>query len=172
MEKPLPINMYYESSDAEVITREKLIWAINTFEPYKSPGPDGIIPKMLQVIDEDTISWLLSILNACIRQNYFPTVWREAKVIYIPKPGRRGHILTKDYRPISLTSFNLKTIERILDIHIRQKIEGKAYKKKLTEHAQWHLSLNVSVKTQLVTSRLLHLLKQFLLSYAVADQET
>jgi len=64
---------------------------------------------MLQVTDGDTISLLMNILKACIKQNYVPTVWRQAMVIFIPKPGRRGHILAKDYRPFSLTSFNLKT---------------------------------------------------------------
>jgi len=33
---------------AQVVTPEKVKWAINSFEPYKAPGPDGIFPKMLQ----------------------------------------------------------------------------------------------------------------------------
>jgi len=61
---------------------------------------------MLQVIDEDIISWQMNILKAFIILNYVPTVWRPAKVIFISKPGRRGHMLAKDYRLISLTSFN------------------------------------------------------------------
>uniref|UniRef100_UPI002FDC4D76 hypothetical protein n=1 Tax=Streptomyces sp. IBSBF 2390 TaxID=2903533 RepID=UPI002FDC4D76 len=39
----------YDPSYADFITTEKVIWAINSFEPFKSPGLDGICPKMLQV---------------------------------------------------------------------------------------------------------------------------
>jgi len=37
------------------------------------------------------------------------------RVVFIPKPGKNGHILAKDFRPISLTSFLLKSVERIID---------------------------------------------------------
>jgi len=35
----------------KLICKKKLRWAISTFETYKSPGPDEIIPKMLQTIE-------------------------------------------------------------------------------------------------------------------------
>ncbi|XP_046811382.1 uncharacterized protein LOC124420941 [Lucilia cuprina] len=31
----------------EIVTRDKLGWAVNTFDPYKSPGPDGVFPAMI-----------------------------------------------------------------------------------------------------------------------------
>ncbi|XP_037815958.1 uncharacterized protein LOC119606498 [Lucilia sericata] len=31
-----------------IINRERICWALNSFDPYKSPGPDGIIPADLQ----------------------------------------------------------------------------------------------------------------------------
>jgi hypothetical protein len=37
------------------------------------------------------------------------------KVIFIPKPGRTSYELAKSFRPISLTSFLLKTMERLVD---------------------------------------------------------
>ncbi|XP_070068090.1 uncharacterized protein [Drosophila takahashii] len=36
---------------------------------------------------------------------------------------RSGHILAKDFRPISLTSFLMKTLDRMIDIHIRENTE-------------------------------------------------
>ncbi|XP_020285272.1 uncharacterized protein LOC109855434 [Pseudomyrmex gracilis] len=44
-----------------------------------------------------------------------PRAWSGTRVIFIPKPGRNGYISTKDFRPISLTSFVLKTLERLID---------------------------------------------------------
>jgi hypothetical protein len=41
------------------------------------------------------------------------------KVVFIPKPGRNTYSGPKDYRPISLTLFLLKTMERLVDRHLR-----------------------------------------------------
>jgi hypothetical protein len=41
------------------------------------------------------------------------------KVIFIPKAGKTNHCNPKDFRPISLSSFILKGMERLLDLHIR-----------------------------------------------------
>jgi hypothetical protein len=51
---------------------------------------------------------------------YIPLAWRAVKVIIlIPKPGRDSYELTKSFRPISLTSFFLKTMERLVDSYVR-----------------------------------------------------
>ena len=56
------------------------------------------------------------------RINYIPFKWREVKVIFISKAGKASHVNPNDFRPISLSSFILKTIERLLDMYIRQAI--------------------------------------------------
>lgn len=50
---------------------------------------------------------------------YIPSLWQEVKVVFIPKPGRPSYEEAKNHRPISLTSFLLKTLERIIDRDIR-----------------------------------------------------
>jgi hypothetical protein len=39
--------------------------------------------------------------------------------VFIPKPGRNSYNKPRDYRPISLTSFLLKTLERLADRYLR-----------------------------------------------------
>ena len=39
--------------------------------------------------------------------------------MFIPKPGRNAYRGPRDYRPISLTSFLLKTMERLVDRYLR-----------------------------------------------------
>jgi ribonuclease HI len=107
----------------EIITKEKLTWAIDSFSPYKSPGPDGIIPIMLQRQKDRVIPWLLQIFKCSLSRNYVPKAWRRVRVVFIPKIGRRGHESPKDFRPLSLTSFVLKTLERLMDIFIRGQAE-------------------------------------------------
>jgi hypothetical protein len=49
-------------------------------------------------------------------------MWRQVKVMFIPKPGRDSYGWPKDYRPISLTSFLLKTMERLIGRFLRDEI--------------------------------------------------
>ncbi|XP_058978632.1 uncharacterized protein LOC109613882 [Musca domestica] len=105
-----------------IVNTPKILWAINSFKPFKSPGPDGIIPAMLQHASAEIIPVLEVIFKACLRLSHIPLLWREVTVTYIPKAGKPSHVLPKDYRPISLSSFLLKTLERLIDIEIRSLI--------------------------------------------------
>jgi len=90
-------------------------WAVKTFDPYKAPGPDGIFPVLLREGLSVLLGPLTRVLRASIALRCIPRAWSGVKVVFIPKPGRNGHILAKDFRPISLTSFILKTLERLVD---------------------------------------------------------
>jgi hypothetical protein len=52
---------------------------------------------------------------------YIPLAWRAVRIKFIPKPGRDSYELVnvKSFKPISLTFFFLKTMERLVDSHIR-----------------------------------------------------
>ena len=54
---------------------------------------------------------------------YIPQKWRLLEVIFIPKAGKKSHTASKDLRPISLCSFMLKIMERLIDLHMRQTID-------------------------------------------------
>ena len=101
-----------------VISYEKLKWAIFSFQPYKSPGIDGIMPIMLQQGFELLAGKLLMLLRASLALGYIPMSWRHIRVVFIPKPGK-SLTQAKSLRPISLMSFILKTLEKVLDRHIR-----------------------------------------------------
>lgn len=90
-------------------------WAVGSFEPFKAPGPDGIYPILLQKGLSSLLGPLTKIYRASIALRHVPQKWRETKVVFIPKSGKNGHVRTKDYRPISLMSFVLKTLERLVD---------------------------------------------------------
>jgi hypothetical protein len=86
---------------------------INTFEPYKAPCTDGIYPILLQEGLKCLLGPLTKVFRASIALRHIPQVWKATKVVLIPKPGKNGHIHAKDFRPISLTSFLLKSLERL-----------------------------------------------------------
>jgi len=102
-----------------VVTFRRVQWATDSFAPYKSPGVDGIFPALLQQAREVVIPYLVRIFRACLATEYVPAIWRQVKIVFIPKPGRSTYSGPRDYRPISLTSFLLKTIERLVDRYLR-----------------------------------------------------
>ena len=104
---------------ARIITYRSVGWAIGSFAPYKSPGMDGIFPALLQEGREILIPYLIRIFRACLATGYILASWRQAKVVFIPKPGRSSYCGPRDFRPISLKSFLLKTMERLVDRFLR-----------------------------------------------------
>jgi hypothetical protein len=104
------------------VTNRRVIWATHSFAPYKSPGMDGILPALLQEGQEVLVPYLVRIFCTCLATGYVPTTWRQVKVVFIPKPGRDSYGMPKDYTPISLTLFLLKTMERLIDRFLRDEI--------------------------------------------------
>ena len=122
-EETLPDTSSPTTSDwhfaAQVVSLQKIRWAIQSFEPYKAPGPDGIYPVLMQVGLELILQRLCRLFKSSIAFGYIPSAWRGVDVRFIPKAGRNSYDQPKDFRPISLMSFMLKTMERLLDRHIR-----------------------------------------------------
>ena len=46
-------------------------------------------------------------------------MWRQVKVVFIPNPGRNSYCGPTDFRPTSLTSFLLKTLEILVERFLR-----------------------------------------------------
>jgi hypothetical protein len=100
---------------AKVVYPSEVEWAIKNFEPYKATGIDRIYPILLHEGLKYLVGPLTKIFRANIALRHVPQVWNTAKVLFIPKPGKYRHIYAKDFRPISLTSFLLKTLENLVD---------------------------------------------------------
>ena len=75
-----------------------------------SPGIDTVHYQLLKHLPEDILLLLLYIFNHIWLTQNFPTSWKTAIIIPVPKPGK---VLSDpgSYRPIALTSYPCKTIE-------------------------------------------------------------
>ena len=76
-------------------------------------GPDEIHYQFLKHLSK-TFLTILQIFNDIWWSNYFPKHWLEVFIIPISKPGK-DHSNPTNYRPIVLTSFICKTMERIVN---------------------------------------------------------
>jgi hypothetical protein len=106
------------AASKRVISYHKLKWAVFSFQPYKSPGINGIMPIMLQQGFELLAGKLLMLLRASVALGYIPMSWWHVRVVCIPKPGKPLS-QAKSLRPISLMSYILKALEKLIDRHIR-----------------------------------------------------
>ena len=84
------------------------------------------------------------LLRARLALGYIPMSWRHTRVVFIPKPGK-PLTQVKSLWPISLTSFILKTLEKLLDRHIR---EGVLLEKPLHQN-QFAYRAGISTETAL-----------------------
>ena len=109
----------------KTVTTDKTKWAVNSFHSFKAAGPDGVFPALLKWGGDKLIQALCNIFRACLAYRYIPERWREVEVLFIPKPGKNDYTNPKSFRPISLTSFLLKTLERMCDREIRDNALAK-----------------------------------------------
>jgi ribonuclease HI len=106
----------------KIVNPQTVSWAIESFSPFKSAGPDGIFPALLQEGLETLVHPLCVIFSSCLILGYVPRKWRDVRVTFIPKPGRADYEQAKNHRGISLSSFLLKTLERVVDRFVRYEI--------------------------------------------------
>ena len=104
---------------SEIVTVDRIEWAFSTMSPYKSPGEDGIFPALLQKGGKYILNPICNIYRASLACCYIPLAWRNARVTFIPKPGKMDYTVAKSFRPISLTSFLLKGLEKLVDRYLR-----------------------------------------------------
>ena len=110
-------NINFSSENAEVYNRsfslEELQDALRRAHDT-SAGPDEIHYQLLKHLPDASLLLLLNIFNKIWISGEFPSDWRKAIVIPIPKPGKDPNNPTS-YRPIALTSCICKTMERMIN---------------------------------------------------------
>ena len=105
---------WVDNPEAAFITTEKVRESIRSFGDYKSPGPDNIPPIVLKHLGPMAIERLRCIFTASYLLGYLPKSWRHAKVVFIPKQGKKDYTQPRSFRPITLSCFLVKVMERII----------------------------------------------------------
>lgn len=89
----------------QIVSPDRIQWALSSFRPYKAAGPDGVIPAMLQKADRKILGILSRTFEACLTLSYIPSEWRKAKVVFIPKQGKLNHAKPKDLDVVSTENY-------------------------------------------------------------------
>jgi hypothetical protein len=92
---------------------EEVRGIIGTLKVKKAPGPDKIPNTALKLLPDKAVVALTAIINASLRFCHFPSRWKSANVIFIPKPGK-DLLFPQNYRPISLLSNVGKVLKKVI----------------------------------------------------------
>ena len=111
-------NLYDANISPEDVQR-----IIKSFRNGKAPGPSGVNKEDLVNLPAAGIIFLATIFTACLSTGYFPKRFKEAKMVFIPKPGKDA-TLPCNYRPISLLEFPGKIFEKLINERIVEYAES------------------------------------------------
>ena len=98
------------------ITEEMVLKKINKLNTTKTPGPDGIHPRVLKEIAVSIAPALTILYNNSLKSHCVPDDWRSALICALFKKGNKTD--PGNYRPVSLTCIICKILESIIYDHI------------------------------------------------------
>jgi hypothetical protein len=106
------------------INHSEITWIVCHLKPLKAAGPYGVL-NIIQHLPWLVLKFIAKIFNRSLALNYFPTQWKGAKIIMLPKPSK-NHVYPLNYRPISLVNsigkFNEKNILKRLNFQLCEAI--------------------------------------------------
>jgi len=90
-----------------------------------APGDDRISAAIVKVFWQWDKQQITQSVRVCIRLGHHPKLWKTAKRVVIPKPGKPDYANVRDYRVISLLDVISKLVERIAAHLIAGHLERK-----------------------------------------------
>ena len=100
--------------------------AIKDSPNKKSCGSDGVTSLHMKRLGDKAKQLLAQLYTQSVNKNIIPQTWNTAKIIPITKPNKDKE-LGSSYRPISLLSYIVKTLERILLRKITSYLPNESY---------------------------------------------
>ena len=98
------------------VTPEMIAKTIKKMKDNKSPGVDGIPPKLLKEIVEQISTPLAKVFNLSPEEGIVPSEWKESNITPLFKKGSRNK--PENYRPVSLTSVICQLLETLITDHM------------------------------------------------------
>eukprot|EP00795_Rhopilema_esculentum_P014761 gene14761-5869_t len=107
IDKPFPCSLLIDMD----ITEQMVLETLQSLKPSKSPGPDGLHPKVLHETAAQIANPLCIMFRASLQTGLIPDTWKLAHVTQIYKKGKKDQ--KENYRPLSLTSVVCRIMERL-----------------------------------------------------------
>lgn len=108
----------------EQFTGKELEEAVKRMKSGKSPGLDGFTVEALKIACSTIPGKILDYMNKLLKMQEFPKVWKEARVVLLPKEGKDPN-LSSSYRPICLINTMAKLYERMIVTRLEKELEER-----------------------------------------------
>ena len=126
---------------------DEIIHLIQGLDVTKANGPDGISARMLKATASSIAPSLTKLFNLSISRGHFPTPWKGARVVPIPKSSS-AKCSPSGYRPISL----LSVLSKLLEKHFFSLITEHLDEHHPLSPAQWGFQKGKSIITALLSA--------------------
>lgn len=105
-------------------SEQELRDAASRLRVKRAPGPDGIQAEIVKLVVEEATSDVLAVINASAGKGEFPTRWKEAKLVLIPKTKQDSEGIRK-FRPICLLDIMGKLFEHLIRSRLEKELDEK-----------------------------------------------
>ena len=113
IQQKIPENVIFELPAIE----ENFVFKyLSTLDTSKATGLDGIGPRLLTISSRIITKSITYIVNKCISNGIFPSLWKQAKVNPLFKGGDKDDV--NNYRPISILPTLSKLNEKFMQTHL------------------------------------------------------
>lgn len=113
----LPVNTGCKRTDIKEVRR-----AVGRLKEGKAPGSDGIPVEVVKELVTQRPEYVVALYKRWLQEGSFPKIWKKAKLVLIPKPGRERN-RAGAYRPICLLDVLRKGFEGVLVDRIKRELE-------------------------------------------------
>lgn len=121
----------------------------------KSLDNHSMHPKMLHSFGPNTLNLLKKLFNKCMTSGHW--VWNTAQVIFLKKDGKESYAIPGSYRPISISSYVGKLLEKIIADRVNAFLEtGSIFDPDQEGFTRWRNTvrylnrLNLEIKSDLL----------------------
>ena len=124
LSSPSPIDNNLNEKSLEKFNRTEVLRIIKDINVSKSSGLDNISSFIIKEAFQILLPEVTHLNNLSIEKSNFPSAWKLALVIPIPKTGDLTNV--KNYRPISLFPLPGKILEKLVHKQLTDFLDGES----------------------------------------------
>ena len=110
------------SSESEILLNANIVCqAVCSLKAGKAAGPEQMPSEVLKY--NICVKFLTALFSTCLKNHIFPSVWKQAIIVPIPKASMKDPADPLQYRGISLLSIPYKIFAKIINQHLCEWLE-------------------------------------------------
>ena len=116
-----PPELDWDDGTLEQVSQATVFRITNSLSTSKSSGLENISPKVIKDCLLSVNEQFTHLINSSLKSQQFPSAWKKAKVVPIPKPGDLTNV--SNFRPISLLPAPGKVLEKVVHTKLENYLE-------------------------------------------------